>query len=298
MDEEIALDVYSAMLEEVGEIIDNYRTSGLSYSSYLEQLVKFKAIAIFRRLDNFQVRKNTEYFENDLLEIICMQQYGNEESVREEETFYGVYRPEVNTMDLPTLLDYITNHRDNNRPEDLDLNEKETVFFNLLKNKLLRLKFLVFILHLDDRCNLSMVPSFSKLLDLDSLVLSKLYHLKRESVEKRIEKREKCDAMATRYYNRIMKDERSLSFETDEKKIHTLQDRINRSKTLQNKKLRDAQKSTGMGILEIKSVVNLGKSTVWGYIDDIRKLLRALSDFDSATINMLQSKTKIDTNFL
>ena len=276
LNEDEAAEIYLCLRDDVERIVDSYRYIGKTYNSYITSICKFKARSLDKR--NKAGMNIEDSYKSDLLYELEAR-----DSIQffEREPFYGTNRPEIYTMDMKALVEFISSSSDCN-DFALDLAPREIRLAKSLEKRISRKHMMIYLMYLPQMENPYFIDSISRVMNLDPMVFSYFYALKFELCTKINEKWQKKQNTAARHFKTLLKLRAQIAYETDREKIRNLNNIYTK---VYNYYILSLEKSKrlkrGLNQNEIAEHLGIRRSSVFYAIKQTKSILTdALAEID------------------
>lgn len=267
LDYDEATDIYMELNDNIEKIISSYRVSTSSFNSYLTQVCRYKALSIaVKNRKEQQLVQDSWYYDHIELE----DNYAVDEVLCENESYYGTPRPEVRLMDLSLLCKFIIDNCDG---RCMKLEEKERKLKCALKDKKNRKALLVFLLSIPCSPSAYLVSELAKVLDLDSLVIARLFELKYDALSDKHSRNEEEYKKGIKHWKIMMQLTRAINLECDDIVRQGLMERYEKTAFCHAKRMRKASKAKGMTQSEIASALKVHRSSITKQMQSAKRML-------------------------
>lgn len=273
LSEDEAAEIYLASLENIDDVIAAYRVMNATYNTYLTTVCKYKALSISKR-----AIKNAEIEEGYNDDLICYKAYMEEDScinVSEREPFYGEERPEIFSMNMQELVEYIATSLDGYSDIALTPDEKEmTKVMNDTKN---RRRMAIYLLSLPQIESPKFIDSISRIMRLDTMVFSYFYALRFDLLSEINKRWEMERDKALRHFKTLLKLRSRLLYETDSLKIQKLNNTYRKINEYYKRKIEFARKlKRGLSQKEIANALGIKRSSVCYAIAHTKSIIQEI----------------------
>lgn len=264
-----ASEIYLELREDVDKIISAYTISNATYNSYLTQVCRYRKLSIDKKArklnqieDGYKYTLEQDYQEEDL-------------EFFQAEPHYGINRPEIFEMDMSDLVKYIIATRDPTTVKNM--NKKERLLSLALRNKTNRRYMLYYLLTLPQCEGPEFIEAISRVMGLDSMVISYFYSLRFDLLA-RINKRwEKTKSIANKHYTSMINIVLKMAYESDQTKILKLREKLNKVSSFHkiNIELAKHQKR-GLTQEEAALAIGVKRSSIYYGVRSTRELLESI----------------------
>ena len=256
---------YLDVVKDMDRIIGSFAISGSSYIAYLTQICRYRCMRYIRKKEKNEqteialIRSDPSLYEGNVL--------------REQSQPYSASFPaRVSSMNMKEILGYIMGRK----PSSIEETDTESVLASQLSQPVNRRRFLEFLLHLPKVETASFMAGVSRVLRVDSAVISRFYELRNGELSGNDEAIESAELIAARYWKMIARLRHAMTKKADTEKLKDLMRATERAAGIYRKRL-DVIKYRKRGLPQgrIAEILGIPRSTV---ANDISKMKALLED--------------------
>ena len=278
--EEDAAAFFIDIVKDIDRIVSAFHISGLTFNGYLTQICRYHCMQYMKKKRNSEKSERALFYSdipasNNYLEeklhgyIVPTFSKEVEEYIEEEKT------ESVNPleMEIAEIIDYIVE----NAGPDGHVSAREEKLRKALKKKIARRRFMVYLLSLPEVESASFISAVSRVLSVDSAVISRFYMLRHESLLENAEERMKADAIAARYWKALALLRHSIAVAETVEEVEKLKETYERTKAIYEKRRLIANKARrGLSQVAISELLNIPRSTVSNDISWVKSTLERI----------------------
>lgn len=274
--EDEATEIYLELRPSVEDIIASYTISTRSYNIYILQICRFRSLYLARR--KFEKKRHAEGI---LKDIELSYQYKSEdidldEIIAQRAPYYGSDGlDDVCNLDMKELFDYMVANSDMSKSNDL--NEKEEKLASEISTKNNRRYMIYFLMWLPQVETPTFIESVSRVMGLDTSVLSYFYTLKYTILESKKTKWHNKRNVANKHYSTMLKICSKKFYEQNTEKIAQLEkDYQDAKRRFMNANCAARKAAAGLSQTEISKILEIKRSVVGYGLTKMKTILLAI----------------------